>query len=234
MEPGNRDDWIAQLGDALLSTSEEAHQVTLSSLVAAGVTAEQLYHDYIPEASRYLGKKWVSDEASFVGVTTGAARLQALFHDRAHATNTQPLLGRGAPPSGSVLMVIPDYEQHSLGAFVVADGLRRHGLGVRMAVGLSEAELTNILSERQFSMIGISLATWKSVESTAKMVAHLRATVDKLPPIVIGGRIVGDRTSITRCTGADYAVKSIKEAIKRCGLATAAEVSPLAGVEHCI
>ncbi|WP_299849904.1 hypothetical protein [uncultured Roseovarius sp.] len=223
-------EWAAQLGKAVMAESDAAHEKVMSSLIASGVSSEDFYQFYIPDASRYLGEKWVSDEASFVEVTTGASRLQAFFRNRPNTEGAQRLMGGGSPTGPSILMIIPSFEQHSLGAFVAADGLRGRGFWVRMAIGMNDTELIELMSSGRFSVIGISLATWKSVECAAEMIGSIRKCVENLPPIVVGGRVIEDRKRITQCTGADYAVKSIHEVIKCCGLETATDLSPIAGV----
>ena len=225
-EPRNRIEWIERLGDALMAEESFEYQKVLSSLVAKGISTEELYQFYIPEASRYMGEKWVTDEASFVDVTTGASRLQSLFRDQSDAASAGQLLDRSIPLGQSVLMVIPQFEQHSLGAFVAADGLRRHGLWVRMAIGLTDAEIAQLIEKNRFSLVGVSLATWNSVENTTGLVDYLRQNVESMPPIVAGGRIIEDVDKVKRTTGVDFAVKSVREAIKCCGLSTVAELSP--------
>lgn len=229
-EPRSRGEWVERLGRALMSDAAMEHQAVLASLVAQGVPSEDLYQYYIPEASRFLGEQWVSDEASFVDVTVGAARLQALFRNRADGGEAGQLLDRSIPLGQSVLMVIPECEQHSLGAFVAADGLRRHGLWVRMAIALNEGEIATLLASTRFSLVGITAATWKSVENAQKLIEYMRSHVESVPPIVIGGRVVEDRNKIERMTGADFAVKSIGEAVERCGLRTVSDLSPYGGV----
>jgi len=164
---------------------------------------------------------WVADRASFVDVTVGAGRLQALFR-ASDIKGGGRWLDRAIPLGQSVLMVLPAFEGHSLGGFIAADHLRRHGLWVRMAIALDNWELAQLLESTRFSMVGISVATWNSVENAAEIVDHLRTNVSDLPPIVIGGRVVADAEAVVQRTGADFAVRSAREAIERCGLTTVA------------
>ncbi|MEO1749475.1 MAG: hypothetical protein AAFR27_12825, partial [Pseudomonadota bacterium] len=64
--PRTRDDWTVRLCDALMSESETSHKAVISSLLASGVSTDEVYQTYIPEAARYLGELWVADRASFV------------------------------------------------------------------------------------------------------------------------------------------------------------------------
>ena len=223
--PRTRKGWIDQLCAALVSESETSHEAVVASLIATGVTQREVLQSFIPEASRALGEMWVQDRASFVDVTLAATRLQAIYRDHEEEFGSR-WLDRSIPLGQSVLMVIPDFEQHSLGAFAAADQLRRYGLWVHMGIGLTREELTKLVANGRFSMVGLSVATVKSVEKVTELIDYVRAETPDCPPIVIGGRVVDDARMIERRTGADHAVTSIREAIERCGLAPVSEELP--------
>lgn len=220
--PKDRDAWIDRLCAALTSDSETSHQSVIGALIANGVSSEQVYQDYVPEAARRLGEMWISDRASFVDVTLGAARLQALFRAAGDGSGAT-MLGRSIPLGQEILMVIPAFEQHSLGAFVAADTFRRHGVWVRMAIGMEAAELAQLLREGRFAAVGLSLSTRKSVESAGELIEYLRNKLGSLPPVLVGGRCVAENDDVLALCGADLAVQSVREAIERCGLATVTE-----------
>lgn len=223
--PRTRKGWIDQLCAALVSESETSHKAVIASLIATGISQREVLQSFVPEASRALGEMWVQDRASFVDVTLGAARLQAIYREYEEGTGSR-WLDRSVPLGQSVLMVIPDFEQHSLGAFAAADQLRRYGLWVHMGIGLTRDELTKLVANGRFSMVGLSVGTMKSVEKVTELIDYVRAETPDCPPIVIGGRVVDDARMIERRTGADHAVKSIREAIERCGLAPVGEELP--------
>lgn len=221
----DRDGWVRALCQALLSESEASHHAVISSLIASGVTMEEVHQVYVPAAARMLGEWWVNDDASFVDVTVASGRLQSLFRTRAAEDNADVVrpIDRTIPLGQSVLMTVPQFEQHSLGAFVAADNLRRHCIWVRMAIGLENRELRDIISDGGFSMIGLTASSWQSVERSAQLIDELRQETSGLPPVVIGGSAVDDTDHMARITGADYAVRSAREAVERCGLASVAE-----------
>jgi methanogenic corrinoid protein MtbC1 len=220
--PRTRDEWVDRFCEALMSEAETSHHAVISSLISSGVSSERFYQEYVPAAAHRLGEMWISDRASFIDVTLGASRLQALFRAAGEGREGH-WPDRSIPLGQSVLLVIPAFEQHSLGAFVAADNFRRNGVWVRLCIGLDERELAEVLRTSRFSMVALSLSTWKSVENAGNLVKFLREHVDNLPPVVIGGRIVSERAPVEKTTGADFAVKSVREAIERCGLATVSE-----------
>jgi len=217
--PRNRGEWVAYLAEAMISASETSHHAALSKLMASGVSSEEVFQKYIPAVARFLGEMWVSDKASFVDVTVGAARLQALFRNKAEPGEVG-WLNRSIPLGQSVLMIAPDFEDHSLGAFVAADQFRRHGLWVHMAIGLTNEEIAAMIETSGFSLLGISAATANSVEKSQKLVEYLKAKVDHCPPIAVGGLAVEDPAKVEKSTGADYAVRSVREAVERAGLSS--------------
>lgn len=215
--PRDREAWIKHLSKALVSESNTSHKTAIASLLMKGLKTEDFYEHFVPAAARYLGELWVKDEISFVDVTIGAGRLQALFRE-----SPEPVKGmdRAIPLGQSVLMTIPVFEDHSLGAFLAADQLRRHGVWVHMGIGLRSDELAELIATRRFAAIGLSVATIATLDKVTEMVDYLRHNVDCVPPIVVGGRVVTDPDMVTRRTGADHAVRSAREAIEKCGLAT--------------
>jgi len=216
--PRGRDEWVAYLATSLMSDSETSHRAAIASLLASGVRSEELFDTYVPAAAHRLGELWVKDKVSFVDVTVAASRLQALFRGRPDGTGR---VDGGAIPLGeSVLMAIPAFEDHSLGAFVAADQLRRHGLWVHMAIGLTNQEFAGLLETRRFSLLGLSAGTWNTLEKLTEVVDYLRANLQHVPPIVIGGRVVKDPAKIIERTGADFAVRTAREAVEKCGLST--------------
>ncbi len=217
--PRTREEWINRLCAEIMSDSETSHQAVISALMATGVSSEELIQIYVPAVARRIGEMWVQDKATFVQVTLGAGRLQALFQgDRSpHVGNW---LDRTVPLGQSILMILPETEDHTLGAFVAADQFRRHGIWVRVAIRLKPPDLLQVVEEGRFSMLGLSVATARSVETAAKLIEILRAGLDHCPPIVIGGKYVMESSDVEARSGATCAVRSVREAIERCGLAT--------------
>lgn len=218
--PRSREEWIAHLCETLMSDSEASHHAAIAALMANGIGEAEMLQSYIPDVARHLGQMWVRDEASFVDVTVAASRLQQLFRSRPGGPPGD-WQGRSIPLGHAVLMVIPQFEGHSLGAFVAADGLRRHGLWVHMGIGLNGPELAEMASSGRFSMVGVTLSSPNSVEKAAELIDFVRHNGDRVPPIVVGGRAVKVVPDVAGRTGADHAVHTVREAVEKSGLSTA-------------
>jgi methanogenic corrinoid protein MtbC1 len=218
-QPKNRQEWVAYLAEALISESDTPYQSVISSMMANGISSEEVFQRYVPDAARFLGEMWVNDTASFVDVTLGAARLQKLFRNR-EAYSRIDWRGRNIPLGHSVLMVIPPFEAHSLGAFVAADDLRRHGLWVHMGIGMEGQEIAELMQSNRFSMLGVTLATSESLKKAADLLHIVKKSVDTLPPIVIGGYVTVTDSEAVSQAGADFMARTAQEAISLCGLPT--------------
>lgn len=217
-KPQDRSGWVDQLSIALMSASETSHRAVLASMLTHGITQQDIQDYFVPAAARRLGELWVHDQASFVDVTVGAGRLQALY--REHRNTAGIRFDRSIPLGETLLMVVPSFEDHSLGAFVAADHFRRHGVWVHMSLGMSREEIVDLLGRQRFTALGISAATWNTLEKTTELIDYFRAKLDHVPPVVVGGRAVSDTKMVAERTGADYAVRTAREAVERCGLST--------------
>lgn len=186
----------------------------VSRLIAHGITTEQIYERYVPCAARRLGERWVDDSLSFADVSVGAARLQEL---------TRSLEGRhvegGAtiPLGFSVLIAVPSFEQHSLGAFIAAAQLRKLGLWVQVGVSVSPQELIRLAAGQRFSALGISAASRRSLDPLRNLVEKLRADSDFAGPIALGGAVTDLGEEVCNFTGVDFVTSDTRAFAEVCG-----------------
>ena len=121
------------------------------------------------------------------------------------------------------MLVVPEFEQHTLGAFVAADELRRAGIWARVGLLISAEEVCDLLRANHFAMLGLSIGSRDSIDQAAEFVKYIRNNMDIVPPIVLSGNVVDRLGDATSQTGADFVVSTAQEAIDRCGLETAAD-----------
>lgn len=220
--PQTRADWVERICVRLMADSDSGAQALLADLVANGFAAEEIHHGLVPAAARRLGEMWLSDEAGFVDVTVAAARLQAIVREGAEGTGGEAT-GQAIPMGQAVLLVVPDFEGHTLGAFVAADQFRRHGIWVHMAIAASPAEVAALVAGGGFSMVAVSVSMARSLENLAHLLHVVRGNTAECPPIVVGGGIVAEVAGIARRCGADHAASSVREAVEKTGLVSVAE-----------
>jgi methylmalonyl-CoA mutase cobalamin-binding subunit len=90
-------------------------------------------------------------------------------------------------------LIIPRTEEHTLGAFVVADQIRRHGCEVDIAMDVHPRQVAEKVRKTRYHMVGITAAGRRSLASAKELVETIRASVTRVTPIVLGGSVVGGR-----------------------------------------
>ncbi|MEL6977509.1 MAG: hypothetical protein AAGM38_02375 [Pseudomonadota bacterium] len=209
-----RDDRFAARIDALcgaLTHADAAHaRAHMSKLRAFGVEADEFVDRVAPAAARRLGAQWVGDQLSFAEVSIGAARLQKAVRAledaprRAHAAGPSAPQQRGAAPLGQcVLMVVPDFEQHTLGAFVAADRLRRLGLWTEVRVGLSLREIAALAATQRFAAVGLSSSSRRALDPLRRLIESLRRDAGFSGVIGVGGVVATMSDEARRSLEAD-------------------------------
>ncbi|WP_247651200.1 hypothetical protein [Roseovarius autotrophicus] len=220
--PRNRDEWVDRFCEALMSEAETSHHSVISALMAGGVSSQRFYQDYVPAAAHRLGEMWIADRASFIEVTLAASRLQALFRSGGEKREGNRL-DRSIPLGQSVLLVIPAFESIRSGPSWLPTTFGATGSGCGFASGLMIVSWRKSCGRTAFPWWRCRWRRGKRLKMLDIWTHSLRTHVDNLPPVVAGGRIVSERAPVERITGADFAVKSVREAVERCGLAAVSE-----------
>lgn len=185
------------------------------------ISAETVVDVYLPSAVNRLGNAWHDGELDILQATIAMSRMQALLRE----------LGRAwvADQShhaihGRVLLAMPEQEQHTLGAILMAHQLRRLGVSVRVEFLISPPHLTAEIEKEDFDALFISVANLSSLGPCASLVKATRASARPGLPVVVGGALVakgsGPMTAeeaMSR-TGADLVTSDLGEALGRCGL----------------
>jgi methylmalonyl-CoA mutase cobalamin-binding subunit len=206
---------LRMLTDALVE-SDAAFDRALGRLRSQhGLGDEELVDCYIPAIACQLGQDWSENRRSFAEVTIGTARLIAAVRDLSRRWTADSVADWRAP---SIAMVVPEAEQHRLGAMIAATRFRRLGVSVQMLLGRSDDEVLAAARNGAFAMISFSLATVERVEQTRRLIQILRDGVRPLPPLVVGGAIGVSSEDLRAQLGADHVVSDPEEALRRCGV----------------
>lgn len=206
---------LLQLIEASIADDPTAAARLLENLRARKIPLESLADHYLPEAARALGLLWSRDQADFVDVTIGTARLQALLRG-IDSDSALDLSQRAA--SGSILMVVPTGEQHTFGALVAASKLRRRGITVCLRLMPRTNELREVLRSRHFDGAMISVGARENLDMARKLVTLLRGCPDCNVPVIVGGALLAECDDLGRETGADAATNDIDRALALCGV----------------
>ncbi|MDG4646928.1 cobalamin B12-binding domain-containing protein [Roseibacterium sp. SDUM158017] len=207
------------LCDAFLSERDEIRHEILRRLRSDRFAVEDIVDRIVPEVARCLGRGWAEDEISFADVTIGSARLQEAVRALRLKDGAGPAEGRGdGSARPRLLLVVPRFEEHTLGSFVAADQFRRLGLHVDVALDRSPGQLAEAVRKKRYSMVGISVAGRRKLASARELVDTIRASATRVTPIVLGGSILESETKLKALTGVDHVTNDVETAIGLCGL----------------
>lgn len=210
-----REPVVAGLVRASLTGTKDAFADLLGDLRRARVSLAALADLYIPEAARRMGADWHEDRMSWLDVSIGVARMQSLLREIGNAWTADQA---GDTGHGTVLLIVPDREQHTLGPMVAMGQMRRYGVSVCLRIAPNFNELRSLMAARQFDGVLISAATRDKLESVGRTVQFLRSVMTKPTPIIVGGAVMGKVEDPAACTGADFSSNDIGAALEVIGL----------------
>ncbi|MEM8571220.1 MAG: cobalamin B12-binding domain-containing protein [Pseudomonadota bacterium] len=207
--------YVRDLCNAFLHPNKTHQQIVLSRMSACGISSPVIYEKYLPAVAHLLGERWVRDEITFVDVTKGSHRLQDVMrvYGREYVKS-----GNAVQNDHTAYMCVPDFENHSVGVFMAANQLRRMGVWVQLGIGVGATDIIEAARRHDFSMIGISAASNKSVAPICGLVDKLRSSLAGPTKIVIGGNIVNCGVDLLHETGADLVTCNIRDAALHCGM----------------
>lgn len=200
---------------ALISPDESAYTQILAKIGASGVGQRELMDVYVPFAAEMLGADWADDYLGFAEVSVGSSRLNDII--RSAALTDYDYRGTAIPLGHRALMIVPAEEQHSLGAFIAANQFRKHGLRVHMSIAHSAEEISALIDEERYSMIGISAGSHKLVDPIQKLVELMREWNRDIGPVILGGAITRQNLDVADSTGVDLVSSNPREVMKFCG-----------------
>lgn len=204
---------------AVMTAARVADPRALERLVAdfrrARVSNEVVADHYIPEVARRLGRAWEEDSASFAEVSIGSARLQSFLKGLGTSWAAD---GTEDAAASTVLLVVPQGEQHTLGARVAAGWLRRKGISVCLRIAPTHTELAAILAQRRFDGAMISVACHERLETCTGLVKTLRDETSNGLRIALGGAILGRGEDIATVSGVDIVTNDLPKAVQALGL----------------
>jgi hypothetical protein len=210
-----REALIVALIAASLSDTRHAFVNLLSEVRRARISVASLADVYIPIAARRMGQAWHDDQMSWLDVSIGVGRMQSLLREIGTAWVADQA---GDTGHGTVMLIVPDREQHTLGPMVATGQMRRYGVSVCLRIAPSFDEMRSLMAARQFDGIMISVSTVEKLAPVAKTVQFLKSLMPKPVPIVVGGAVMSRTEDAASCTGADFSSNDIGAALEVMGL----------------
>lgn len=192
---------VAQFAALILGNDDDAASAYVDGLAVEGCTIESIFLDLLAPAARQLGTLWEADATDFANVTLGVGRLQMIMRrlgDRfAHET--------GVVHAGeSVLLTIIPGEQHSFGLSMVAEFFRRAGWNLCTGPFSSHQELTSLVHNHWFDIVGFSVSSDRRLDELKKDIHDIRRdSRNRNVGIILGGPMVIARPELVALMGAD-------------------------------
>lgn len=200
---------------SLLSPDPDVARDTAETLLTEGLTGPDIADHYVPAMARRLGERWHNDELSFAQVTIGMSRLQRMVRDLVAEFDAERSMGCEV---GSLLLVVPEAEQHTLGAILLCGQLRRRGLSVRLWLGFRAADAADALSSGSYDGILISASRAYDLENLTDLVKSVRNAASSALPVCIGGSFSEPLRLSREVEAAVHLTEDIDEALKICGI----------------
>ena len=174
---------------------------TVTRMLDAGSSCEDIANRHVPAVARALGEAWLDDRMEFASVSIACARLQGYLRnkgldwcDRSHLS---------AKPKSTVLLVVPEFEQHTLGATLLAGQLRAQGVSVTLELNVPTDGIGRFTLQRSYDAILISSSRDQTLELLAPFVSKARKYCADAP-IIIGGNVLDQSPHVIAKSGADF------------------------------
>ena len=185
LRPANPE-WIEEAGDLLVRrclSSTFDQKTVLQELMELGFKHDTIVDYCIPLAATKLGESWVNDTLSFSETTVASANLQILLkliaEDRQISFNSSN--------GKRFLICVHESEQHTLGALVMGDMLRRQGHSLKIKLDAKFSEICDLQNANDYDAIFFSCASFLSAKETVGCVKKIRRTFRDDIPIFLGG-----------------------------------------------
>jgi len=193
-------DLVQAMKRAVVSTDPAAFDALRRDLRRASITETDLVDCYFPAVARALGCDWVDDSAGFAAVTIGMSRLQAMLHRIVRSCHVELPLD-----SPSVLVVLPQIEQHSFGVQVLAEQLRRSGVSAHVLISPSPDRLRGLVGTGRYDGAMVSVGCEQGLAPAAQAVLCLKQATEGQLWVAVGGAMLERERGLADLLGADIA-----------------------------
>lgn len=188
-------------------------KLIMEEMRAYRLTVDAIIDLYIPETAARLGELWLDAHLDFASVTVGALRLQALLGE---ASAELAHLAHHGHDALHALVIVPEGEQHFLGASVVAAQLRRIGCDVSLSISEPAEQIPLRVVHDAPDMVLISCARLAALELVAGAVRKIQRYADTDPVIAVGGPLRADPDGVKNKTGVDLVTNTAKDVVSFC------------------
>ncbi len=204
---------VAELAQLLLAAEPGAAFALIDVLRADGRSITQLCGSLFEPAARALGDLWSSDDCSEFEVTLGLGHLQLALRRISLETSSFDLPARPVSVPHAVLVAPSPHEPHLLGSVIASEMFWRAGWDVRCEFPDSDEALGQLVRDRWFDVLDLSLSgVFTREHRLPAMAASIRAAhAHSLNPaltVIVDGRVFHEQPLAFASVGADAGIAS--------------------------
>lgn len=181
--------FMERLCQAFVHPNPLRQDLVSSELIGRGYRHDQLAGEIAPNIASRLSTKWEMRGLSSRECATGASRLNEWvlnFGSQKEAINH--CRGSDEP---TVLLVAPRFEAHTLGLLASVSHFRRAGFCASFALWPADDDLIEMVEQGTFDLIAFSISDEAVANLLASLIAKIKSQLDDVPPIAVGGAVVG-------------------------------------------
>jgi MerR family transcriptional regulator, light-induced transcriptional regulator len=192
---------VAQFTRSVLAKDTSPALAYVEIAMSQGLPLEAIYLDLLAASARHLGLLWDDDLIDFAEVTIALGRLQQIVRE----LDQRAPCGVGPPADRHRALILPVLgNQHTFGSLMAGEFLRRAGWGVRSLAPRSSGELTNLLREQWFAIVGFSASCDGQLSVLSDQVRQAReASRNRRIGIMVGGPVFAASPQLVAKVGAD-------------------------------
>lgn len=183
----------------------------VDTLMAKGLSQEQIFLELITPAARQLGVLWEQDLCDFTQVTCGLAIMHQTIYRLGYESPARP---REDGDTERIMLACAPGSQHFLGLTIVADFFRKSGAEVVLEISSTESELLRAVANEWFDVVGISVALEVQLQALPALIQHIReSSGNPKVRVVLGGPIFLLKEFSPQTLGADAIFTDAREAV---------------------
>ncbi len=194
-------DTVQKFAALALGENENAAIRYVEELLDRGTTVEDIFLNLLAPAARHFGELWETDATDFANVSIAMSRLQRILRQLAEKSIVE---GPSGDCVDSALLTTIPGEQHSFGLSIVSEFFRRDGWNLCTGPFTSHRELTSLVHNHWFDVVGFSVSSSRQLDKLKQDVCDIRQdSRNKKIGIILGGPMLVMHPQIAKQIGAD-------------------------------
>lgn len=191
--------------DALLASSY------VRVMQTQGMSLESIYLHLFAPTARRLGEMWEKDECGFTEVTIGLCRLHEVLREFSLGQENEGVLRE---TERSIMLLPVPGDQHTFGITMVSEFFRHAGWSVRDESGMSIDELSAVVRDEWFDIVGLSLSSEVWLDGLGAIIHAMRkVSRNRDVGVMVGGSMFVKRPELAVLVGADATACDGRQAI---------------------